>query len=233
MKKGQEMQKNMTIGSPVRLIFFFAIPLFIGNIFQQTYSLLDTLIIGRFLGVNSLAAVGCTISLSFLIIGFVQGLTAGLAMLTAQRFGAGDINGIKKSIITNIFICLLATIILTTVSMLFLRPLLLLMQTPVEIIGEAYSYFIVICLGLGATLMFNLLANLILALGDSKTPLFFLAFASVLNIVLDLLFIVVFSFGVAGAAWATVISQLVNGLLCLNYLIFNISSISHSLFRFV
>ncbi|MEI7885305.1 MAG: MATE family efflux transporter [Clostridia bacterium] len=212
------MYKNMTTGNPAKLILFFALPLFIGNMFQQFYSLADTLIVGRFLGVQSLAAVGCTGSIIFLIIGLVQGLTAGLAMITAQRFGAGDDQGVKNSIITSAFICFIATIVLTSLSIFFLKPLLVFMQTPPEIIAAAYTYIFIICCGLGATFLFNLLANLILALGDSKTPLFFLAFASILNILLDLLFIRVFSFGVAGAAWATVIAQLVNGLLCLNHL---------------
>ncbi|MDH6670781.1 putative MATE family efflux protein [Paenibacillus sp. LBL] len=210
--------RDMTQGSPIKLIVMFTIPLLIGNVFQQFYNMADTLIVGRTIGVDALAAVGSTGSILFFVIGFAQGLTAGLSIITAQRFGAKDIAGIRKSVGTSIWISLVFTIFLTVVSVMFTRPVLEMMNTPAEILDDAYSYLIVINWGVGAAVLFNLLANLLRALGDSRTPLLFLVVASILNIVLDLLFILVFKMGVAGAGLATVVSQLFSCLLCLIYI---------------
>jgi putative MATE family efflux protein len=196
----------------------FTIPLLIGNLFQQFYNMADTLIVGRTIGVNALAAVGSTGSIMFFIIGFAQGLTAGLSIITAQRFGAKDIAGVRKSVGTSFWISIVFTIVLTILSIVFTKPALVMMNTPVEILDDAYSYLIVINAGVGAAVLFNLLANLLRALGDSRTPLLFLVIASILNIVLDLVFILVFKMGVAGAGLATVISQLFSCLLCLIYI---------------
>ncbi|GIO92141.1 MULTISPECIES: MATE family efflux transporter [Paenibacillus] len=210
--------KDMTQGSPIKLIIMFTIPLLIGNLFQQFYNMADTLIVGRTIGVNALAAVGSTGSIMFFIIGFAQGLTAGLSIITAQRFGAKDIAGVRKSVGTSFWISIVFTIVLTILSVVFTKPALVMMNTPVEILDDAYSYLIVINAGVGAAVLFNLLANLLRALGDSRTPLLFLVIASILNIVLDLVFILVFKMGVAGAGLATVISQLFSCLLCLIYI---------------
>ncbi|MFF3921303.1 MATE family efflux transporter [Paenibacillus lactis] len=210
--------KDMTQGSPIKLIIMFTIPLLIGNLFQQFYNMADTLIVGRTIGVNALAAVGSTGSIMFFIIGFAQGLTAGLSIITAQRFGAKDIAGVRKSVGTSFWISIVFTIVLTILSVVFTKPALAMMNTPVEILDDAYSYLIVINAGVGAAVLFNLLANLLRALGDSRTPLLFLVIASILNIVLDLVFILVFKMGVAGAGLATVISQLFSCLLCLIYI---------------
>lgn len=210
--------KDMTQGSPIKLIIMFTIPLLIGNLFQQFYNMADTLIVGRTIGVNALAAVGSTGSIMFFIIGFAQGLTAGLSIITAQRFGAKDIAGVRKSVGTSFWISIVFTIVLTILSIVFTKPALVMMNTPVEILDDAYSYLIVINAGVGAAVLFNLLANLLRALGDSRTPLLFLVIASILNIVLDLVFILVFKMGVAGAGLATVISQLFSCLLCLIYI---------------
>ncbi len=210
--------KDMTQGSPIKLIIMFTIPLLIGNLFQQFYNMADTLIVGRTIGVNALAAVGSTGSIMFFIIGFAQGLTAGLSIITAQRFGAKDIAGVRKSVGTSFWISIVFTIVLTVLSVVFTKPALVMMNTPVEILDDAYSYLIVINAGVGAAVLFNLLANLLRALGDSRTPLLFLVIASILNIVLDLVFILVFKMGVAGAGLATVISQLFSCLLCLIYI---------------
>jgi len=210
--------KDMTQGSPIKLIIMFTIPLLIGNLFQQFYNMADTLIVGRTIGVNALAAVGSTGSIMFFIIGFAQGLTAGLSIITAQRFGAKDIAGVRKSVGTSFWISIVFTIVLTVLSVVFTKPALVMMNTPVEILDDAYSYLIVINAGVGAAVLFNLLANLLRALGDSRTPLLFLVIASILNILLDLAFILVFKMGVAGAGLATVISQLFSCLLCLIYI---------------
>lgn len=210
---------DLTRGNPAKQILFFTIPLLIGNLFQQFYSMADTMIVGRTIGVDALAAVGATGSLSFLIIGFSQGLTSGFAVITAQRFGAGDMDGVRKSVTSGILLSAGITVILTAVSVPLARPVLRLMQTPDNILDDAYAYIVVIFAGIGASVMFNLLSNIIRALGDSRTPLLFLAVACVLNVGLDFALILWCSMGVAGAAVATVISQVVSGGLCMLYMI--------------
>lgn len=212
------MTKSMTQGSPAKLVLFFTLPLLAGNLFQQFYNMMDTLIVGRAIDVSALAAVGCTGSIMFLIIGFVQGLTTGLSIVTAQRFGAGDLDGVRRSFAACIVLCVLVTAVLTGLSVPLARPILEFMRTPADIIEQAYAYIVVIYIGTGAAMLFNLLSNIIRALGDSRTPLYFLIIASVLNVVLDLAFILGLKMGVAGAAWATVIAQLVSGLLCILYI---------------
>lgn len=209
---------DMTKGSPAKLIFFFSIPILLGNIFQQLYSMVDTIIVGRFIDFKALAAVGATGSISFLILGFVFGLSGGFAVITAQRFGARDEAGLRRSVATTIYLCLGTTIIMTSLSMLTVKPLLHAMNTPEDIFADAYTYIMIIFGGIGASLAYNMLACILRALGDSKTPLFFLIISSVLNIILDLAFIIFFHMGVAGAAWATIISQGVSAVLCLLYI---------------
>lgn len=212
------MTKDLTRGSPAKLIVMFTIPLLIGNIFQQFYNMADTLIVGRTIGPGALAAVGCTGSIMFLIIGFAQGMTSGLSIIVAQRFGAGDEEGVRRSFATGALVCLAITVVLTLVSVLSARPILELMQTPADIIDQAYEYIVVIYAGIGAAVLFNYLSNVIRALGDSRTPLIFLVIASVLNIGLDFALILWCGMGVAGAGVATVIAQAVSGLLCLIYI---------------
>ncbi|MEG1483175.1 MATE family efflux transporter [Clostridium sp.] len=211
------MTKDMTTGNPTKLILYFSIPLLIGNIFQQFYSMVDTIIVGRFIGVNALAALGSTGSMTFLIIGFTMGLTSGFSVLVAQFFGANDRNGLRKSVATSIILSTIFTIAITIISMLAARPLLNLMNTPADIINDANSYISIIFAGTCATVFYNMISSILRALGDSRTPLYFLIVSSILNIILDLVFIINFSMGVAGAAYATVISQGVAGILCLLY----------------
>jgi len=208
----------LTEGNPAKLILLFAIPLLIGNLFQQLYSMADAFIVGRTLGVDALAAVGCTGSITFFIIGFAQGLSNGLSIVTAQRFGAGDEDGVRKSFGTSIVLCAATTVTLTVVSLLLCRTLLQLLQTPPEILDSAVTYLSIIFAGMATSVMFNLLSNMIRALGDSRTPLYFLIFACLVNIVLDYVLILVFRLGVAGAALATVASQLLSGVLCIGYI---------------
>lgn len=213
------MTKTLTEGNPAKLILFFSLPLIIGNIFQQFYSMADTLIVGRTIGVNALAAVGCTGSITFLILGFVQGLTSGLSIITSQKFGANNEDAVRKSFAASILISSAVAIITTVFSVLLTRPLLELLQTPAEIIDDATAYLVIIFLGIPATILFNLLSNAVRALGDSKTPLYFLIFACCVNIVLDLVFILYFHLGVAGAGIATILSQLLSGILCIFFII--------------
>lgn len=212
------MTKKMTEGSPAKLIVMFTIPLLIGNIFQQLYSMVDTLIVGRTLGVHALAAVGCTGSISFLILGFAMGVSAGLAIITAQRFGAKDEKGVRRSVAAGAWISLAVTAILTAISVPLARRILELMNTPAEIIDGAYEYIVVIFWGIIASMLFNFLSNIIRALGDSRTPLLFLIIACILNIILDFALILWADMGVAGAAWATIIAQMASALMCLWYI---------------
>lgn len=210
--------RDLTKGSPAKLILMFTVPLLIGNVFQQFYNMVDMIIVGQTLGKNALAAVGATGSLTFLIIGFAQGLTAGLAIITAQRYGAKDYRGLKKSFAASVIISLIVTIVLTVLSLVFIHPMLQLMQTPPEIIDQAQTFISIILLGIFASMSFNLLSNVIRALGDSRTPLFFLIIAVIINVVLDLIFIIFFGMGVEGAAIATVIAQVSSSVLCLVYI---------------
>ncbi|MGL5381002.1 MATE family efflux transporter [Clostridium sp.] len=211
------MTKDMTTGSPVKLILTFSIPLLIGNIFQQFYSMVDTIIVGRFLGVQALAAVGATGSLSFLVIGFIIGLTGGFSVLVAQRFGANDDEGLKKAVANSIILSAIMTVIITVLSVLLAKPLLTLMNTPADIINDATSYIKIIYGGSVAAIFYNMISSILRSVGDSKTPLYFLIISSILNIILDIVFIVNFSMGVAGAAYATVVSQGLSAILCLIY----------------
>lgn len=211
--------KELTKGSPLKLILTFAVPLLIGNLFQQLYSLSDTIIVGQTLGVNALAAVGSTGSIQFLIIGFAQGMTAGLSIMTAQFFGAHDYRKVKESFATSIVISLLVTLVLTFLSVYFIHDILMLMNTPAEIEKNAQIFSTIIFGGIGIQMAYNLLANIIRSLGDSRTPLYFLIIACIVNILLELLFIVVFKWGVAGAGYATLLAQLFSVALCVIYIV--------------
>lgn len=210
--------RNLTEGNPAKLILLFTVPLLIGNIFQQFYNIADTFIVGRTIGINALAAVGCTGSIMFLILGFAQGLTSGLSIITAQKFGADDKQAVKESYFTGIVISMIVTIILTTISTILARPILEAMNTPVEIIDDAYNFVFIIFLGIIASMFFNFYSNVIRALGDSRTPLVYLVVACILNIILEFGFILIFKMGVKGAALATVIAQGVSALLCIWYI---------------
>ena len=209
------MTNDMTTGNPVKLILLFSIPLLIGNIFQQFYNMVDTIIVGRFIGVEALAAVGTTSSMVFLVNGFVMGLTSGFAVLISQKYGAKDEAGVKKAVASSITLSIIATIIVTFISVISAKPLLTLMNPPSNIMKDASTYIIILYAGNVAIIFYNMMAAILRALGDSKTPLYFLVFSSILNIFLDLLFIVPFHMGVGGAAWATILSQLLSAILSL------------------
>ena len=212
-------QRSMTSGNIVQLLILFTLPLLIGNIFQQFYSMADTFIVGRTIGVDALAAVGCTGSITFLIIGFAQGFTSGLSIRVAQRYGAGDEEGVRRGIACGALLSLAATVILTVVSCAFTRTILVAMNTPAEILEQAYDYLIVIFAGTGTTMLFNYVSNISRALGDSRTPLVFLVVACIINIFLDYFLILNVGMNVEGAAYATIAAQLLSGVACLVYML--------------
>lgn len=211
------MQLDMTKGSPFRLIIKFIIPVVLGNLFQQLYSMVDTIIVGRCVGMDALAAVGATGTISFLILGFALGLTSGFTVLTAQKFGAGDIKGMKLSVTNALILSFLVSVIMTFFSVIGMRGLLRLMNTPDNIFEMSYDYIIIIVGGMFFTILYNIMASLLRAVGNSKAPFYFLVVSAVLNIVLDLVLIRNFNMGVKGAAYATIISQAISGILCVIY----------------
>lgn len=211
------MTRDMTTGSTMKNIVKFCLPLMFGNLFQQLYNMADAIIVGKCVGKEALSAVGAVGPLNFLIIGSVIGLCSGFAIPVAQRFGAQDTQGLKKYVANIIYTSVVMAVVITVGAVLFTKPLLNILNTPAEIYDDAYNYIVIIFAGIGATMFYNLLASIVRSLGDSKTPLYFLLFSSVLNVGLDLLLIEVFNMGVRGASVATVISQLVSGILCFVY----------------
>ena len=207
----------MTEGSPMKLILGFSVPLLFGYLFQQLYNLVDTMIVGQFLGVDALAAVGATGSINFLIIGFCNGVCSGFALPVAHRFGAKDYKTLRKLYANSIWLSVIFAVVMTAVTVVFCRPILELMRTPDNIIDGAYLYIVIIFAGIPATYLYNLISAIIRSMGDSKTPVVFLVISSVMNIALDLVFIINLHLGVAGASLATVISQAVSGIGCLIY----------------
>lgn len=213
------MTKDMTKGSPMGLILGFSIPLLFGFLFQQFYSLVDTVIVGRFLGTENLAAVGSTGSVNFLIIGFCMGICSGFSIPISHKFGAGDYSGMRRVVANCIWLSIAFAAVLTVLTTILCRPILVMMKTPENILEGAYTYIWIIFLGIPTTFLYNMTSGVIRALGDSKTPVIFLIMASFINIGLDLFFIINLQMGVAGAAWATVISQGVSGFCCLLFMI--------------
>ena len=212
------MTKDMTSGSPAKLIFGFAIPMFLGLLFQQFYSMVDTLIVGKFLGVNPLAGVGSTSSLNFMVLGFCMGVCNGFAIPVAQMFGAKEEHRLRRYVTNGAWLCIVFSIVMTLVVVAVCRPVLVLMQTPEEIFEYAYVYIVIVFWGIPCTFLYNILAAIIRSLGDSKTPVIFLAISSGINIVLDLVFVLVFDTGVEGSAIATVLAQGISGIICLFYM---------------
>ena len=212
------MAKDMTSGRPVKMIVAFAIPVFIGNLFQQFYNIVDTMIVGRFVGVNALAAVGSTSSIMFCVQGLASGLMTGFGVVIAQSFVAKDEKGLRHYVVMSKKLTLLLSVAITVFLVICNRPLLKIMNTPDYIFDGAYTYLFIIFAGFIAMMTYNLFAAILRAIGDSRTPLYFLILSSALNVVLDLVFVINFQMGVAGVAYATVISQAVSAVLCLVYM---------------
>ena len=180
------LQKDLTTGNPGKIIFNFTLPIFIGNVFQQFYSMADTIIVGKFVGTKALAAVGSTGTIMFLINGFILGMTAGFTVLTAQKFGAGDMKAMRKTVGNAAILAIIMSLIMTVLGMMAMKPLLGIMKTPDDIFKDAYAYIMVICGGIAAQMLYNFLSSVLRALGNSKVPLYFLILAALLNIVLDM-----------------------------------------------
>ncbi len=210
---------DMTQGNPFRQIFCFMLPVFLGNLFQNLYNIVDLIIVGQFLDANALAAIGSTSAIVFLVIGWILGLTTGFGVLVAQAFGAKNFPLLRRYVAISAYICIAFTVVMTIGLLCANDWILHQMNTPAEIFESTKSYIAVIYAGLAASFLYNMLAAIARALGDSKTPLYFLAFSSVLNIGLDLLFVAVLPFGVAGAGYATVLAQVVSSLACLVYVL--------------
>lgn len=212
------MEKDMTKGSPMKLLLGFAVPLLFGLLFQQFYSMVDTIIVGHYLGVEALAAVGATGSVNFLIIGFCMGVCNGFAIPIAQEFGAGHEENMRRFIGNCVRLSVIFAVVITIAVVVLCRPILQAMRTPDNIIDGSYTYIVVIFAGIPVTFLYNMTAAVIRSLGDSRTPVIFLIMSAVLNIFLDLICILVFHMGISGAAVATVVSQAAAGLCCLIYM---------------
>lgn len=216
------MTKKLTEGSPAKLILFFTLPLIGGNIFQQLYSFVDTLIVGRFLGVEALAAVGCTGCIMFLTVGFIIGLSSGLSIFTGQRFGAKDYEGVHHSAAACLVLGLAVGFVLAVIGYVFSRDALVFMDTPPEILEGAVDFISIVCAGIPITVVFMLEANLIRALGDSRAPTYILATALIINIIVEPLFLLVFEWGIPGAAYGILVSQFIGGVIVVTYIWKNI-----------
>lgn len=206
--------KDLTVGSPMKLVLGFAAPLLFGFVFQQLYSFVDTAIVGKFLGAQALAAVGSTGSLNFMILGFCMGICSGFAIPIAQSFGARDESELRRYVMNAVYLSGAVSVVMAAATGLLCPWLLRLMNTPADILDGAVSYIQLIFFAIPVTVLYNMAGGILRSLGDSKTPVYYLALASVINIVLDLTFILNLGMGVAGAALATVISQLVSGVGC-------------------
>lgn len=204
--------KDMTVGNPTGLLLSFMLPMVIGNIFQQFYSMVDSIVVGQYVGADALAAIGATSSLNFLFFSLCGGMSNGIGIVISQQFGAGRDEGVKKAIANAAYIMLTVGIAMGLLGIILSRPVLHFLNTPENILDQAVLYMQITCAGVLAVALYNCVSAILRAVGDSKTPLYFLMVASVLNIVLDLLFVRGFNMGVAGAAVATIIAQLVSGM---------------------
>ena len=210
---------DMTVGNPLTIILKFTWPLLLGNIIQQLYNIVDTIIVGRFIGEDALAAVGSTGTVMFLFLGLANGMVTGFTVLTSQKYGAKDDDGVKITVTNGAYLCALVALIQITLSTFFMRGLLTLMNTPAEIFEYAYAYISTICSGMFVTIFLNYAASLMRAIGNSKVPLFIQMISAGLNVILDLVFIICFGWGTFGAAFATVLSQAVSAILAIIYII--------------
>lgn len=210
---------NMTQGNPAALLALFALPMLVGNIFQQAYNLVDSVIVGKFVGADALAAVGSTGSVTFLFFSICNGIGSGSGIVTSQYFGAGDPVRTKRAIANSAYIMFVTALIMGLAAFFAAPSMLRLMKTPAEILPDATTYMRMSCLGVPLIAVYNYSSSMLRALGDSRTPLYFLIFSCFLNIVLDILFVYVFGMGVFGAALATIIAQLISGVGCLIYAI--------------
>ena len=209
------MVRDMTHGSPLKLMMTFWFPLLLGNLFQQVYNLADSVIVGRFVGVKAFAGVSATASLNFLILGLLLGVCSGCAIPVAQAFGENDLKKMRRFFANALYLCGGLALVMSVVTALLARSILRWIGTPEDILDEAYNYIVYIFAGMCATMLYNLGSGVLRAVGNTRTPLFFLVLACAVNVALDLLFVVVLKMGVTGAAVATVTAQLLSGILCM------------------
>ena len=217
MSKQNKYLKDMTAGTPWKLLFQFAVPLFVGNIFQQFYNMVDSIIVGNFVSANALGAIGTTNSLTFLFFSLVGGLSVGIGIIVAQFFGSGNDEKVKNTIGNAIWIVLISSVIMAIIGFFVARPVLVLLRTDKVILDDAVSYLKVTSVGIMCTGLYNGVSSILRALGDSKTPLFFLIFASIVNVILDFVFVLGFGWGVVGAGVATAFSQFLSAITCIIY----------------
>lgn len=210
--------RDLTTGSPMKLVVSFILPMLFGLLFQQLYSMVDSAVVGKYLGVDALAGVGSTSSINYLVLGLCNGICAGFAIPVAQKFGQQDRTGLRRFVGNIIWLGAAIALIVTLLTALLCRRILIWMNTPSDAFSYAYDYIFVIFLGIPTTMLYNLLSGILRSLGDSRTPLCFLILSSLLNVALDLVFVLKLNMGVAGAGLATLLSQLVSGLLCLGYM---------------
>lgn len=212
------MTKDMTTGNSLKIILLFSIPVLLGNLFQQFYNMVDTIIVGRYLGEDALAAVGSTGCLMFLVLGFANGIAQGFGVMVSHAFGAKDFRLLRHYVALSLILTVIVSVILTVPTVAASRQFLLWMHTPENILTMADSYIKVIFAGIILTMAYNVVSGILRGIGDSKTPLYFLIFSSVLNIILDVFLIVTVNLGTAGAAYATVIAQGISAVLCFIYM---------------
>ena len=219
VKDNKSAMLLMTEGDPVKLLLLFSVPMLIGNIFQQLYNLVDSIIVGQFVGADALAAIGATGSVTFLFFALCNGIGSGGGIITSQLFGKGDEGAVKSCIANTGYIMIVFPMIVGMLAFFLSVPVLSLLDTPEAIMADAVAYMRIMCIGIAFVSLYNYASSMLRALGDSKTPLFFLIFSCLLNTVLDILFVYTFHMGVRGAGVATVISQFVSGISCLVYAI--------------
>lgn len=217
MKMDTKHVTDMTVGSPVRHILIFALPLLFGNLFQQLYNMVDSIIVGNYVGADAFAAVGSCGSISFLFFSLSSGLSVGIGVIVSQFFGAKEEDKVNATIANSIYVLGVAAILVSLVGIIFAPAILQLLRTPAEILGDAVIYMRTTCAGTIAIVAYNGVASILRALGDSKTPLYFLIISSLINVGLDLLFVLVFHMGVVGVAVATIIAQAVSAITCVIY----------------
>ena len=209
------MTRDLTVGSPTKLVAGFMLPLWGGMLFQQFYNMVDTMIVGKYLGVNALAGVGSTGAICFMVMGFCIGICSGFVIPIAQKFGEGNYPELRRFMVNGAYLAALFAMVMTVLTTFLCGDILHWMKAPADTYGYAYDYVFVIFLGIPVCILYNYLSGIIRSLGDSRTPIYFLIFSSLLNILLDILSVTILKMGVEGPAWATVVSQAVSGLLCL------------------
>ena len=204
----RSLVKDMTHGNEFKLLISFSVPMLIGNIFQQVYNMVDSIVVGKYVSANALAAVGATGSLNFLFFSLCLGLTGGIGVVISQHFGAGDEAGVRRTIFNSVYIIAITGLIMSFLGIILARPVLIWLRTPSDILDDATVYMQISCAGILAVAAYNCISSILRALGDSKTPLFFLVFASLINVALDLLLVIQYDLGVRGVAYATIIAQI-------------------------